>query len=326
MKRKSQTGSDLDKSNVGEMIFKEFIKRGYSLEGDTRVWNIADSKFWYFTPEQAQAFIDLEKNDSKQRLFVGSEVDLLRKNFSKITLELGNKPVNVIDLGCGNGEKALVFIRGFKDKSKIKYCPIDVSSFMVEKAFKTISKVKGVKLVKLKNNTIDFLDLDNVTNSLRKGNFKTNFLLLLGGSLENSEVHQLLHDIKASMKENDYLLIGNKLTHPDPTKMVEYYNAVKLIDSLLFKTLSLVGFNQNEVKYAARFRGSRIEMFYTILKDKIIENGGKKIPFKAGDKIIIAISYKYTKDKLLEILNLYFENVELFMDSDEIYTLALCKK
>lgn len=326
MQKKPKVNSVLAKPVINDLIFKEVIKRGYSLEGTTRVWNIADSKLWYSTPDQAQSFLDLEKNDPKQRKFVNVEIDLIKNNFKKITLELGDKPVNIVDLGCGNGEKAAVFVRAFKDKSKVRYCPIDISSFMVDKAFKTISKIKGVKTVKLKNNTIDFLDLDTVTAQLKTGIFKNNFLLLLGGSLENSEVHQLLHDIKAAMKDGDYLLIGNKLTHPDPTKMVEYYNAGKLIDELLFKTVSKIGFSREEVKYGARFRGSRIEMFYTIIKDKLIVHNGKKIQFKAGDKIILAISYKYTKDLLLETLNLYFENVELFEDIDEVYTLALCKK
>jgi len=39
---------------INDLIFKELIKRGYELEGKTRVWDVADSKLWYLTPEQAQ--------------------------------------------------------------------------------------------------------------------------------------------------------------------------------------------------------------------------------------------------------------------------------
>ena len=45
---------------INDLIFRELVKRGYSLEGNTRIWNIADSKLWYLTPEQAQGFLDLE--------------------------------------------------------------------------------------------------------------------------------------------------------------------------------------------------------------------------------------------------------------------------
>ena len=44
---------------VNDLIFKELIKRGYSLDGKTRIWNIADSKLWYLIPEQAQGYLDL---------------------------------------------------------------------------------------------------------------------------------------------------------------------------------------------------------------------------------------------------------------------------
>ena len=47
---------------INDLIFKELIKRGYSLEGNTRVWNIADSKLWYLTPEQAQGYLDLDSD------------------------------------------------------------------------------------------------------------------------------------------------------------------------------------------------------------------------------------------------------------------------
>jgi hypothetical protein len=47
---------------INDLIFKELIKRGYSLEGNTRIWNIADSKLWYLTPDQSQAYLDLERS------------------------------------------------------------------------------------------------------------------------------------------------------------------------------------------------------------------------------------------------------------------------
>jgi uncharacterized SAM-dependent methyltransferase len=171
-----------------------------------------------------------------------------------------------------------------------------------------------------------FFDLDLFTSSLRTGKFNTNLLLLLGGSLENSDVHELLHDIRGAMKDGDILLIGNKLTHPNPEKMVSYYHKSKYIDNLLLQTVEQIGLSKNDVTYDARFRGSRVEMFYILKNDKVITSGKDKIEFKAGDKIIVTISYKYTKDTLLETLNLYFTDVELFISKDGIYALALCKK
>ena len=123
---------------VNDLIFKELIKRGYSLEGKTKVWNIADSKLWYLTPEQAKAFLDMEKFDRVQKMYMEKEIDLLKENFDKILEEINSRSLNVIDLGCGNGKKAFEFIENFKDKSKIKYCPIDINKFMIKEAFRTL--------------------------------------------------------------------------------------------------------------------------------------------------------------------------------------------
>jgi len=307
-------------------VFHELLKRGYSIEGKNKVWNIADSKLWYLTSEQAKAFLDLEKKDAKQKMFAQKEIELLNKKFSELTLGIKDKYITIIDLGCGSGKKALSFIKNFKDKSKIRYCPIDINDFMVKEAMKNFSNRGEIDIVKFNNNVLDFVDFGMVADSLEKDKFKTSYILLLGGNLENSDIHELLHEIRSAMHEGDYLLIGNKLTHPDPMKMVQYYNHSKPIDELFFKTIEQLGFKRDEVIYGARFRGTRIEILYTIKNNKKIVSNGKSVDFEPGDKIIVTFSYKYTEDSLREVLMMYFGDVSLFPSRDGIFALALCSK
>lgn len=314
------------KNTINESVFRELLKRGYSVEGKNKVWNIADSKLWYLTSEQAKAFIDLDKKDPKQKMFAKKEIDLIKQKFLELTCAIKDKYVTIIDLGCGNGEKALSFIKQFKDKSKIRYCPIDVNDFMLEEAMKNFSKHKGINILKFKNNVFNFIDFGMIADSLEKDKFKTSYILLLGGNLENSDVHELLHEIRSSMHEGDLLLIGNKLAHPDPIKMIQYYNHSQHIDDLLVKTMEQLGFDRKELNYGARFRGNRIEVLYTIKNDKTITSKGKAVDFKAGDKVIVTFSYKYTQDSLKEVLMMYFDDVEVFTSKDGIFALALCKK
>jgi len=93
----------MENPKINEIIFKELLKRGYSLEGKTRVWNIADSKLWYITPEQAQAFLDLEKSPEYSKDVILKEIDLIKENIGEIIKKIGKGPVNIIDLGCGDG-------------------------------------------------------------------------------------------------------------------------------------------------------------------------------------------------------------------------------
>jgi len=38
-----KVGFNETKQKINDLIFKELLKRGYSLEGNTRIWNLADS-------------------------------------------------------------------------------------------------------------------------------------------------------------------------------------------------------------------------------------------------------------------------------------------
>src|SRR3989344_2181580 len=112
---------------INDLIFRELIKRGYSLSGNTRVWNIADSKLWYLTPVQAQAFLDLEKSVDYQKDVIQKEINLINKNMESILKKFESDSVNIIDIGCGDGKKAVLFIKRLIEKDmKIRYCPIDI--------------------------------------------------------------------------------------------------------------------------------------------------------------------------------------------------------
>ncbi|MBM3247236.1 L-histidine N(alpha)-methyltransferase [Candidatus Pacearchaeota archaeon] len=310
---------------INDLIFKELLRRPHSLEGKNKVYNIADSKFWYLTPEQAQAFLDLEKKDKFQQSVVKKENDLLQSGFKEIFPMIAGKKLNIIDLGCGDGKKAKVLVEQFKDKSKLRYCPIDISHYMIEKAINTFSG-SNLKKIPVHWNVSSFENIENISEMLRKSNFTTNLFLLLGGTIENSELHELLDEIRGAMRDSDCLVIGNKVTEVNPSVVVKYYNAAKYIDDLLFKTINQLGFDKKEVSYSSRFRGQRIEMFYTIKNARTIESSGRKIEFKQGDKIIVAYSYKYSQDALLGWLNLYFSFVQPLVSKDKSYILVLCKK
>ena len=119
-----------NKAPVNDLIFNELIKRGYALDGNTRIWNIADSKLWYLTPEQSQAFLDLEGSKEYQEEIIQKEMDLINGNIKEMLATLGGDPLNIIDLGCGDGKKAVLFIDHLKDRMKLRYCPIDISSYI----------------------------------------------------------------------------------------------------------------------------------------------------------------------------------------------------
>jgi len=309
---------------VNDLIFKELLKRGYSLEGKTRVWNVADSKLWYLTDKQAQGFLDLSYTDGYKKAIIEKEVSLIKKHMKDFVHALTKKSANIIDLGCGDGKKASLFIEELAKHMKIRYCPIDISSYMVSKAAKTIREIKIGEVLEFKWNVSDFENLDNITPLFRDKGFETHFMMLLGNTLGNFDREDILNGIKNSMNKEDLLLIGNGLTNGHEDWKNEYKDPI--INKWLIQIPQQLGLTEQDVDYDVRFVNSRIEEIYIIKNDKTIKHLGREVIFRKGDIIIVAISYKYAKPEFQKILSKFFSSVKIYTDEQNTYALALCKK
>lgn len=310
---------------INDLIFKELIKRGYALEGNTRIWNIADSKLWYLTPEQAQGFLDLENSETYRKEVIDKEINLIDNNIKEIIGKIGKDNINIIDLGCGDGKKAVIFTEHFKGKVKLRYCPIDISGYMVHKAIERIKKVDAGEVIEFQWNISDFENIENIAVLLKQGEFKKNLILLLGNTLGNFEINELLYEIRSSMKGGDFLLIGNGLDNRDSEEILRAYSN-EYLNEMLVKTLTQISFKKDNLEYKVRFKNSRVEMYYVIKNNCEISFLDKKVQFNAGDQIVVAVSYKYNKQDFISFLNLYFDDVMEKTSKDGSYILALCRK
>ncbi len=310
---------------INDLLFKELLKRGYKLEGKIRVWNLADSKLWYLTPKQAQGFLDLEKTENYKQAIIEKEISLIKHHLHDIIKLFSFKNCNLIDLGCGDGKKASLFIKEFSKHLKLRYCPIDISSYMVSKAAETIRKLNIGEVLEFKWNISDFENLDNVTPLFRNNQFKNHFMLLLGNTLGNFDREDILHGIKNSMIKGDVLLIGNGISNGKNKNWIKDYKDEQINQWLIQIPLNL-GLLKNDIKYGVRFVNSRIEELYTLKKDKTIKHLGRTIKLNKGDIIIVAISYKYSKKEFEEIMSKFFSKIKTYTDSNETYILALCER
>lgn len=320
-------------NKINDLIFKELVKRGYTLEGKTRVWNIADSKLWYLTPEQSQAFLDLEKSQDYQKEVIGKELELINDNIDEIIEELGDEPINVIDLGCGDGKKAAIFLDQIRKKTKtkkgvqkkVRYCPIDISSYMVEKALNRIKATDVDEVIKFQWNISDFENIENVASVLRYGDYKKNLFLILGNTVGNFEINELLYEVRSAMESGDVLVIGNGLDNRHSEEILNAYTNNQ-VDNFLKHIPLQLGLQEKDITFSTRFRNSRVEIIYTINKEKTIEFNQKKITFNEGDQLLVSVSYKYSPDDFKSFLKMYFSKSEIFTLEDNSYCLALCKK
>ncbi len=316
-----------ESQQINDLIFKELIKRGYSLEGNTRIWNIADSKLWYLTPEQAQAYLDAENSKEYKKKMVDNEIKLLKETIPKIMKKISSKEnVTLVDVGCGDGKKAIVPINILKENHKINYCPIDISAYMVNMAIENISKLDGVaEVVNFQWNVSDFENLENVTELLRKGNQEL-LILFLGSTLGNFETHDLLYALQNSMEFGDSLLIGVSLENSKNGEELAKGYINPEADNFMGHVLVELGFSRNEIQFGARYKHRRVECFYEIKNSKTIQFQDKELNFNKGDQIIVSYSHKYTQKELEDSIKLYFAKYEFYTNKEKDWTLLFCKK
>jgi uncharacterized SAM-dependent methyltransferase len=328
---KTKNNNSSANNQINDMIFKELLKRGYSLEGKTRIWDISDSKLWYITQEQAQAYLNLVASEDYTKEIGPKEIMLIKTHISEIlnvVLENNKEAINIIDLGCGNGKKAIKFIETLKDKNiKIRYCPIDISGHMVQTALDNISKLNVEEIVNFQWNISDFENLENISPLLRNKEYKKHLFLLLGNTFGNFETHELLYQVRNGMKDDDFLLIGNGLNNQKVEEdIVKACRENPGFDKFFIYLPLRLGLKKEDVEFDVRFKNSRIEFFYTLKKDKNIKFQNKKVNFNKGDQIITAIAYHYEQEEFMSFLKMYFSYVRLFTSEDGSYTLALCRK
>lgn len=312
---------------INDLIFKELIKRGYSEKNGKKVWDVADSKLWYITPKQAQAYLDFQGITEYASHLGSKETILIRESLPSIMHFLGNEPLNIVDLGCGDGKKAVVVIGEIKGKMPLRYYPIDISGHMVGKAIDKISKMNIDEVIESQWNISDFENLENVTSMLNKGKYKKNLFMLLGNTLGNFDVHELLYKIRKVMGNDDFLIIGNGLNNDHVAEgVLKFCKQTPEWKSFYDHIPLQLGFNLNEVKFDVRFAHSRLESYHTITKDKVIEHLNKTIEFKKGDEIIAGVCYHFKKSDFKTLMNVYFNTAEVYTTKDDSYALAVCKK
>ncbi|MCH7850675.1 MAG: L-histidine N(alpha)-methyltransferase, partial [Nanoarchaeota archaeon] len=247
-----------ENSKINGLTFKELIKRGYSLEGNTRIWNIADSKLWYLEPAQAQGYLDLENSTNyKDATGQVQSKSLITENIDNIINQIHDDHINIIDLGCGDGTKAANIVRELKKKKpslKIRYCPIDISSYMVEKAILTFHSMEIDEVIDFQYNISDFENLPNVIPFLRRGEYKKNLILLLGNTLGNFEIHELLYKIRSSMKGDDLFILDTAIDDKQQEKRVQSYNNSEVLNKWLIHIPLQLGLEEDEVKIGFRWK------------------------------------------------------------------------
>lgn len=311
--------------NVKKILIDELIKNGYSEENGKRVWDLANRSLLHMTPNLSKAFMSLLEFEPYRKNIYQKEIDLIKRNGRNFVKEIGtDQPFNLIDIGCGNGEKAKAILEAFEDKVKIRYCPVNPGDYMIKIATKNVKQLK-LKNLEIKPTKSRYDSLQGIAAKMRSNKYQKNVILLHGSILASYEINDYLFNLSEGMIPGGYMIIGNsirtgeRLTNLDVYKQGVFKNWFKHI---MFE----LGFKEDEIEYDARFNSMRVENIFRIKVEKEVTAGKEKIIFRKGDEVLVAFLYKYFEEELEKFFKMYFSDVKVMKDEDNEYILALCRK
>jgi uncharacterized SAM-dependent methyltransferase len=204
-------------------------------------------KFQYFGKGAAK----YDRLSRSSRYIAQSELLLLKNEGLKLVDRvIKSQPsyqiegINLIDVGCGNGQKGasiISLIRECNTIFKINYVALDISASMRRIASSTVKRqatARGDDIL-IDPKEIDFEAgsiLDTIW-ELREDERSTNLFLFLGNTLGNfekwDERRGILKNLAKGMRSTDWLMLGTEMILTSiPNELIETYSDPLVIDFL----------------------------------------------------------------------------------------------
>jgi len=233
--------------------------------------------------------------------YVGySKEIMLLQNIAKQLAPFSQAALNVIDLGPGNGEKALTLL-SFLNHSNTTYLAIDKSPHML-----AIAKENQIFLNELKKFYLlnDFSNNKNWYLQLNKKRSNTTLFLLLGNTVANEiDMEGMLANLKLiianSNANNKYLLLGIELFSNNMKQiLLEYQNESNQYLSVI--PLHTLGINLSVGGLAIVFNQGlqRIEEKFIFNQHGSFIVNNKLIEYQKNDELLLSVTWKPTLNTL----------------------------
>lgn len=298
---------------------------------------IIPSRFSYWGRKESHQWLRVCNSKDYQVFTKG--LKLIEKSIPGIIKRIApsviGKKINFISLGVGNGIKDGSIIEALSQKYTVKYFPIDISLDMLEAGMKNIHP----KHLETTGFVADFRDFYEITQRIRTD--KTISLVsILGNTLGNFGQIEILNNIRRGMTQNDYLLVevtmrketGSKLHGEDLTQIIEGYNNEDFRD-FVFTPLLKAGFVKSDGVVQVEYGPNQfypklysVESWFEVGKDKVVKYLNQELVFKKGERILLYVSHKYTKENIEELLDGNgFEVIEFISSENKSNGLSLSR-
>jgi len=269
------------------------------------VWNFYNPKNLYLTDSQSKIYLELMGDIRYSSRFHDKTETLIKTNSKKIIDHFNEDSLLIIDLGPGYPSKTFPIIDDLKkQKKEIEYWGVDINQHFANIAKRTMLK-RGIS-----HSFSKIISFEVTADALKKSGTNCQKLIIIGLTFMNFEPGYILNILKSCASgEKDVCLTAVECAdNAKPLILMKPYKT-KEVERFLFIPLSFLGVKESEVSYNVEFHAQRIEMFFIFNKvPPLLKEKG----IKEGDKIITAISYRYTTKQYQDLLRSRFTKNEFF--------------
>lgn len=263
-------------------------------------------KFLYDSYKQAQKWLSVHEAHSPARkdprvLAVYDEA------FAWVAARFARRSVHVVGLGCGGGQKDAALLERLKSAgSATTYSPVDVSVPLVITA--------GLRAKPFANIATGLVcDLEKVDDPWEELSTSTEQrVLTLFGIIPNCEPDVILPRLRTLMTDRDMLVMSANLA-PGPDyregvkRVLPQYENAETSDWLLTCLYELgVERADGELNFGTEQCASgllRIRADFHFTRDRAVSFGEDSVVFRAGQRVRLFFSYRYTPELLKRVLS-----------------------
>jgi len=258
-----------------------------------------------------------------------AETALLSRHARRILAPLPT-PLNISELGCGNGEKLGTLLERSGDRFHRVHL-IDISAAALLSARARLATLPAAPVTTFHGTYED--GLADLRSHRGQGAWLVLFLGSNIGNFDPPGAHDMLRGIRAALEEGDSLLLGTDLVKPerelqlaydDPLQVTAAFNRnlLRRINEELGGTFDLDGFAHRAIWNAP---ASRVEMHLVSTRRQRVRvpAADLEIEFEPDEWIWTESSYKYDPDVVRD--NGYragFRDAEQWIDADAGFALT----
>jgi L-histidine Nalpha-methyltransferase len=292
---------------IHESQFPDALRRELLRSFRTRRIN---HKFHYESHKQAQKWLAVHEAHSPAR--IDRECRRIYDDaFAETAKIFADKPVRVVGLGCGGGQKDARLIELLsRSGERVSYAPVDVSVPLVLVARGRVLKFLSAE--KIAPLCCDLALADDVSALLNASRGEQR-LITFFGMIPNFEPQMILPRLAATVRSSDTLLFSANLVPGDPAQsmrsILPQYDNEATREWLLTLLLDLgVERRNGELTFSIERVNGRVPLWrfiahFVFRRLCSIRIGSEEMRFRRGEKIQVFFSYRHTPRTIERLLN-----------------------